>query len=413
MSDQDAPPKARGPNRVAVGAALVLACALALIWRQLRAPERLAVFAAASQSYPVGVVGEELIVRRLASASLDIRATPLRGGAERSILTFDAGAEPRLNPDSLRITRRGVFCQSFDPVEVTPLPPRRPEGSTTHATWPRRPRMRLWRLPLSGGKPQEIMPERRAVWKMAAGDYCYWLESPLLGDGQPLVTRIDDPPQQKLWAAPLAGGPARSVAVLGQLARVAAGTHGVFWATEPGPQADLVYARPPSFSLAVIPKVNGYEPPREVGDRLYWLDGDGSARGMAPKAVHQVVSAAADGSDRRVEMDAARGDDGRAGLFSLSDDGASLLVQRVRELPARGTGAGKTEHSLCRIRPGRGREPEVFVRRAPDEAVTMVGVDAGFVYYTALERRENWLDWSASGLRPRLSRQFYRARIPR
>lgn len=347
---------------------------------------------------------------------MEIRARPIRGGDERPVLSLENVPQGMYDNQAFKIGRDGISYITFDPLKV-PEPPTRqivPRHPPTTYTWPRRPRVRLWHVPLSGGSPQQLIPERPAVSVMRVGEYCYWLESGLMGPGKPLTLPLGESPKQKLFAAPTTGGAPRQIGIVPGNARLMPGVHGVFWsAATRGFQSDLVYVRPPEFALSVIRDVQGSEAPREVGDRLYWLDGASPNSNTGSKRLHQLISTSLDGSDRRVEADTDHGSAAESNLYGLLDDGNALLFQRGRSIPSGEEGRSKSEYALCAFRPGKDKAPVVLTVRHEEETIGTIGADGGYLYFGVSERKENWLDWSPKGMQPRPVLQTYRVRIPK
>jgi len=128
-------------------------------------------------------------------------------------------------------------------------------------------------------------------------------------------------------------------------------------------------------------------------------------------AMRQLASASLDGSDRRVVLDADSLGSERAILSIARTDSVSLYLRREWTRDPKGSGGSITTAALLRVRPDKPDAPEQVLVGPHARAVNVVAVDEGYLYYTAQESQENWLEWWSDDLAPRIVSRLYRVRL--
>lgn len=368
--------------------------------------------------YPVTVLDGVIYYLAPDRLNLDVRSVPVRGGPHRQIYfqRFDGDRSPGFGEplyDLIRISGDGIFFRTREPFRLRasladsgqPLAPR--PGVRLYE--PLRP-VRLWRVPLSGGLPEELSPKIRTHQVHVSRDTVYWVDSELKDLTRPIVKPESWKPRQELFAAPLSGGPPRKVArlpaVYGWL-RVS--SRGIYWRADADLQSWLlVGARAPDFLPRPINDYPyNYELPCETGNRLYWVDRAPGGYGES----HQIVSTAPDGSDRRVELDVDPQRQGKTFISQLTDLGPSFCFLR-HHYSGSARGGFREERALWRFPSDGPGKPQRLVRSLPQKSVQLLAEDEGYVYYLADDLRENWFDWSPRGLMARPVRQLFRIWIP-
>jgi hypothetical protein len=205
--------------------------------------------------------------------------------------------------------------------------------------------------------------------------------------------------------SPLAGGPARRIAV--GMFRMSAGPDGIFWPVAQGDSRITLHTYPPDFPVEVLTDYTGWEAPLQFAGRLYWLGSDLTSADGFPREPSQFHTSLPDGTDHRILLDV---DPQQRDLQSLRDlrlHGTALLFFRVTRL-----GGGPRAVSLCSLRPN---DPVGVVSLSG----TVAGVSGPFwidgssAYFLRVENRENWLDWSPRGLVPRQVGILHRIALPR
>lgn len=313
---------------------------------------------------------------------------PVTGGKSRT-LTPAFGA-----PGSLRaaqLTDLGVVIRSEEPVAPRPDAPsprfRFAFGGV---------RTRLWHTRLDGQPARELLPELRMTQAAAAGEHCYWLDTP----GAPSEHR------RTLRVTPLRGGSTQVIALgLQPFTRLEPLGPGVTWtASRPGSgRQDRYLALPPDFQVRAV--LDCYGTAELLGERLYWIDhrpaSDPSGLSLP---VRRLLCATLE-SDRRQELLTLTGSsvwEDRGHLLGVHGGRLYALLYRRR------TKSGEPEKPrLCEVRESAIREVAPL---RPE--VRFTWLEDGCLYYTAEEVRENWLDWSPTGLQGQHSQGLYRHRLP-
>lgn len=416
----------------AVLAALAVISGVWLLFRRLSGPSRRMVQFERGEGVPLTVIDGEIYYRRPTGQvnALDIRARPLRGGRSRRVLQYtldpklESGIPGEGQVELIGISREGVLFLTREP-RILPQregrpdlgPPGRgapPPRASGENTWLPAPRVHLWRVPLRGGRPEELLAERKAAQMLVSGDTCYWLQSELLELKEPVRRPADAVPRQVLFAEPLKGGVPRKVAVMPRgFEPLHAVGRGVYWHVRLEREKPvLIGARAPAFIPTVV---EGYPSQYagnlvEINNRLFWLDREEPRPSEPSSGNHQIVSAAPDGSDRRIILDLRVERAGRDYLSQLATDGSALYFFRHRASAGRGK-AVPEERLLCRLPPHGRAAPQALLRTTSPGAVHLLGSEGSMVYCLAQETRENWFDWSPHGLEPRLVYQVYQSRV--
>lgn len=338
-----------------------------------------------------------------------VRSTPVAGGPVRELLRD----ESITRGVSLGITRSGISYVRPSTSLPFPYSPSNPTRFTLRPgfTWLGPiSRARCWQVPLSGGAPRELIPERRASQIHVVGDTCYWVEDERLSLREPVLRRISDPPKATLYASPLAGGPHRRIAVLGPNVWVQPRDRGIVWGDRNRNGQPLLYACPPEFALTVLPDFPKLGLPAELGGRLYWTE-PASSRRDEPWVMRQLVSTASDGSDHRVELDTGSLGPEDAILSVARTDDVSLYLRREWTHSQKGSEFTPRLATLLRFRPDKPGSAKKVLGGPHARAVNVIAVDQGYLYYTAQESLENWLDLWSDDLAPRIVSRLYRVRL--
>jgi hypothetical protein len=164
---------------------------------------------------------------------------------------------------------------------------------------------------------------------------------------------------------------------------------------------DRYVALPPSFEIELLEDCSGR--PELLNGRLYWLHSAPKRPGSGEPPRLELTSASVDGRDRKVIADLLNSPDwlpeGR--LLGAHWGRAYCLLTRQ---PRQGKQSLPT---LCEV-------TETQVTR-----IATLPVDAGptwfedgYLYYTRMESRENWFNWSSTGLILKTVRVLYRLRLP-
>jgi hypothetical protein len=267
-------------------------------------------------------------------------------------------------------------------------------------------RARLWSVALDGQAAHELLPELKMAQAVPAGDQCYWLRAG--ADARKTETSRGGArlPHFDLMVTPLRGGNSRTIALgLSSFVRLEPLGHGVSWSVpRPGTwRSDRYLALPPEYAVRVALECSGT--PELLAGRLYWFDqGAGSAPGNPGSMRVKLVSAAESGDDRSelLELSGNATWEERGRLLGIHQGRLYALLYRRSAKP------GALERPmLCEIRDN--SIGEVASLRA---RIGSTWLESGCLYYTAEERRENWLDWTQAGLIPKRAQVLYRIQLP-
>lgn len=290
---------------------------------------------------------------------------------------------------------------------------------------PYEPRARPWRAASGLDAPSATVAGDTSYWV----EHRYWTNVPknLLQqrDGNDVLISVF-PPCSLLKRA-RAGGPTETVLKTAVYGVTALGRSGVCWiepsARNGDPSRDLYYLRNDRSRPAKLVDYKGSGLPVECGDRLYWLQGADILGSTIPATPHtvQLMSAARD-------------------LSSTWTEATLILQGRMVSLAGNGVlfAHGPALYALClgdarlaedpAYRPERRDEnaeiptalfsitlrPRIAVRKLatfPRGAYVFYR-DGGDLYTVISEQRENWFDWSKSGLIPKTAKVLYRYRLP-
>ena len=226
---------------------------------------------------------------------------------------------------------------------------------------------------------------------------------------------IRGPARWDLMATPLDGRPTR---------RLAAGLHGghlldrgprglYLWRWQSSPNNsyyDLVRVNYDEPARTVLPICRNPLPPVDVDGRLFWLERFGKPESIE---ADMIMASSSDGSERRMllRMD--------------SDDRVSRSIGRlwahrgriyclVHETNSPATEGRRWEYRsfFCQIVPGaRDTIRKLFGHSA--EVFSLAAFEGDSAFFAAREIREDWLDWSSTGLNGKSVHTLYRFRLPR
>lgn len=320
-----------------------------------------------------------------------VQGIPVRSGAMRSLIpsvpTGGTVVEHWLTPSGGAILRTNEPAVAASGAEGAPPP----------WGWGVR-RARLWSAGLDGSPARELLRELRMEAAVPSGDACFWLRpSDSARAGRAARSR-------RLMRTPLNGGRSREIcAGLPAATRLEPLGGGVTWAVfQRGSfRMDRCVALPPHFEVEMLEDCAGR--PDLLDGRLYWLHYAPKGPFSAEPARMELTSASLDGSDRKVIADLLQSPD-------WLPDGRLLGVHRGRLycLLSRRSGRNKrSQPTLCEVSATQIRPIATLQGDAGP-----VWFDDRFLYYTRIERRENWLNWSKSGLILKTARVLYRIRLP-
>jgi hypothetical protein len=270
-------------------------------------------------------------------------------------------------------------------------------------------RSRLWLAPLSGGPARELIPDRLAREIHLAGGYCYWVDDERLHLKTPALKPLAASPRALLYATPIGGGTTRRIATLPPSALVQPGVNGVFWGETIAPNRQVLHAQPPDFAPTMLDDASIRLIPLEVGERFYWMDTVAAGSDLQSTRF-RLLSATREGGSPQLLLDTGfEAAELQLSLLGAARDG--LLLRRTR---TRGRGAddiASLDYAVLRYHPGRKNPLEKVMEGQHARTASVIAVDQGFLYYTAQETRENWLDWSPDGLAPQVVSRLYRLRL--
>lgn len=365
--------------------------------------------------------------------SIEVKAQPVAGGPSRVILHERAEHSTEADPGPPVAARPYLLYLSELGSAST--------GSAPHLHAILRT---LRRQPLAGGPPVDIRAGVSTGFVTAAG-FCYWVEkrsgpapsSPELRIGtaagmgkRPAILR---PSACRLLSCPISGGAVRVIARIPQDSRLYPGNKGIYWtlgSANSSARQDLAYASADGNCERLIPDYTGNTGPLELRNRLYWIEdrpegqppdpnpdgGDSqtvtvkssgvSAPPPHPSPRQRIISVLPDGSQRIVVLDQSGKEKDRL-LVGLGEHSGKLYFWSV---PRASSGNDQQNTPvLCRIAPEtRGS----YTRVAPLPRAEGPGCfDGSYFYYAATENRENWWDWSSSGLTTRVVSRVFRLRL--
>lgn len=358
------PPEERAPaaefrrRRSFLGAALVgLALVAGLICVRLLAPpvQHVADFPV-GEPLPFFIRGGEMLFPTGGRTATAFEAQPCGGRTRR--VAMPAVRFP-LDPGGAWVTDTGLLFRTAS------LENRSPSG--TGAFW----RHRLWSASLDGSPARELLPDLRMVQPLPSGSTCYWL--------RPRSATSAD-----LVATPLEGGPSRVLAEgLPLTARLERIEGGVTWIRPSYGGAPVRFvALAPEHRVTPIPDCRGK--PDLVDGRLVWLDDPVLSPGP-----RRLVTAAPDGTDRRVLLDFGVGQEWLLRqVLGAREGGLYVILERQNR-----DGSVAARPTLCRVGLS---GVKALAELRPNVSTTWL--DRDHLYYISRERRENWLDWSAQGL---------------
>lgn len=331
---------------------------------------------------------------------LTIRARAAEGGPWRTVV-HDAHLPAPV--EEVAVQPNGIFYRFGN----------KPDTHST-AVWRERPvigmkvlfpvrRMRMRRAPLTGGPSQEVAPAARASEMWISGEYCYWIRSELTERAKPLSLPVNAYPRAELLATPLAGGSTRRIARLGDYRSVTPCPDGLQWITTTDQVRAAVRTHPPDFRLVVIAPYSSYQPPVVCTDCLYWLQSGNKEEET------KLIRARRDGSGREEILNLPPQSHGS--LLSLGARKGGLFCVTIAQSAATRGQSQMNVYSLDGLRP----RPAAWLGTLLTQARVPTGrltADGDYLYFVRSEERENWLDWSASGLTQRQFTALYRIRLP-
>jgi len=337
----------------------------------------------------------------LGRASNRLQGLPVAGGSSRTLAPHfgTAGTLRATFPTDL-----GLVIRSEEQEASPGFGARNP-----FQFWPPRQRARLWEVALDGQPARELLPGLRMTQAVASGEYCYWLS---LGSASAVAGKDARPAGAfplrtgELRVTPLHGGGFRRIAAgIPPFAHLEPLGRGVSWSVlRPGTlRGDRYLALPPDFQVHVVMDCSGT--PEQLGDRVYWFDQRSASVPGAPSHPElKLESATVDGEQRRELLDLVDSPlwEARGRVLGVHQGKLYALLYR------RSMKSGSPERPvLCEIRDDSVRE------LAPLRAgAGFTWLERGYLYYTVLEMRENWLDWSKQGLAAKRAQVLYRTRLP-
>jgi len=386
-------------RHAAIGPLLAVVASAGLCWLLVQVrPERLR--ALSTPEFPIACRNGWIV--SVGKNSNRLQGLPMREGRSRT-LTPHFGT-----PGTLRATfytDLGVVIRS---EEQEPAP--EPVGASRHPFEfnPGRLRARLWEVALDGRPAHELLPQVRMTQAVASGENCYWL-SPGAARATPAAEgrpwNVAAWRNGELRVTPLRGDGSRLIATrLSLFTRLEPLGRGVSWSVPRRGtlRGDRYLALPPDYEVHVVPDCTGA--PELLAGRLYWFDQRlGLAAGAPVQPELKLVSATLDGEDRRELLDLAGNPkwDERGRLLGVHQEKLYALLYR------RPTKAGMPDRPvLCEVRGESIRE--VAALRS---AIGFTWLESGYLYYTAEELQENWLDWTPKGLATKRTQVLYRTRL--
>lgn len=327
---------------------------------------------------------------------LTIRARAAEGGPWRTVL-HDANLPAPV--EEVAVRPNGIFYRFGNKPDTHSTPVWREKPVVgMKVLFPVR-RMRMRRAPITGGPSQEVAPAAKASEMWISGEYCYWIRSELTERAKPLSLPVNDYPGTELMATPLVGGPARRIARLGDYGPITPCSDGLQWSTNIGRTSAVVRTHPPDFQLVAV----AHQPPVEYSGRLYWFQSSGEQKPI------ELISTRQDGSDRQEVLNL--GPNTGGSLLDLGTGKRGILCMINERRPAMPGKAPTTLYTLSQLRLKPSARLDPLLRPARDR-INVVAVDGDYLYYVRSEERENFLDWSASGLTQRRFTTLYRIRLP-
>jgi hypothetical protein len=356
--------------------------------------------------------------------ALVVRSRSLSGGEPVEVGRDVAhGAEFR----PVAVTRTGIYylVERLGPVPREKLSSLRfasgpwllsvRQGMFEPAEFPVMWHARLRRMPLRGGAvkeypwPVDRMDTGQSERRRRAAvlhDRIYWVCDRPAGT----ISRLYSGPQPRLivgaradlLSAPVEGGePVCLARDLQPRGSVLASTQAVLLVVPrdaPDLRADIYRcagAGPPTVMRGFL----GTFPLVDLEGRLYWVQ----ETSIMPLR-QDIMSMRPDGSDRRVHLridpDQTVGPVGR-----LATDGRYLYF--VRTEPSKN---GGLRHAFCRLDP-RSADRVQLITYLPGGHSPMT-FDGQAAYFTEIEERDGWLDWTATGLNMNYVPVLYRIRLP-
>lgn len=320
---------------------------------------------------------------------------PARGGRART-LDLSPGHTAR----GAQVTETHlIYLTSRDPF----APGERPNPAAGQGT-SRVYAYELHRLPWSGGS-REVEHFQGEPGAVLTPEGCYWWGK-RHGENRPL------------HFLPLLEGEAREIGG-GEGMLLGGGSSGGAVVLIPnmtrGERRQSLQVRGQAPPLAVIADVSGVPAAVHVAGRRYWVEHGAEVMiGAEPRPnteprPDRIMSSRPDGSDRKIELEAQN----RAVEFGqLLGYGEDLYMALAELLPDRmNNGRSVRVVSLCRLRPGDPTAEPKRVCTIPGRGGTCY-LDGQDAYFAVTEDRENWWDWSASGLIPQRVTAWYHFRLP-
>jgi hypothetical protein len=380
--------------------------------------------------------------------------SPGRGGGPASVRLITDDALYYVQPES---PQPGIATANGVP-RFFPGGSRRPAAAQPV---PGPPRERLFRASLDGGAVADITPRdgprsqaQPGLFSLTAiGDTLYWTRARLTGavvrhirarsigvvamagrsgDSAGSGRRVTSLPDRvvsievnryrtDVLAMPAVGGHWSCVCSVddSSLSAPSASDTTLYWldrAIGGEDRATLYSLREGEHRVRVYHGFDGSDVPCEVGGRIYWLSGPAAITGMGAglDRSRKLVCANPDGSARRIVAPADLDGNGLRTIVSLqARDGKLYAVVRVltprRQATGVVPGSPGMDEEVCRVRPGSARLMEPLCRVPVGSVLSFAG---RYLYYSVWEDREQWLDWSSSGVALKNVNVLYRRRLP-
>jgi hypothetical protein len=167
----------------------------------------------------------------------------------------------------------------------------------------------------------------------------------------------------------------------------------------PDVRSDIYRHVPGAARPTVLRDFLGDFPVVDLKGRLYWIQ----ETSLMPHR-QELISARPDGGDRRVHL-RAEPDETGGNIGRLASDGRYLYF--VRDDIQK---SGIPRHTFCRLDPGDADRVRQVAYLPPNHSP--MTFDGRAAYFTEMEERDSWLNWSTSGLNVTYVPVLYRVRLP-
>jgi hypothetical protein len=361
-----------------------------------------------------------LAVMRLGLASRYERVLQLQTGRSWQFQTVRNGKIFILSRDEQNLTLHAFEPHAAgDIVALDPVPPNSQtedihqlafEGADLYYVREPRPVSKLVPAPVDPNNPRRLKRVRRISGGSKAPATMLEVGSEvqlmLLGSDAFLVTPSQKKPQvgasgREIWLRSLARRTQRKIGTLPAGVDCALGPHGISYVVDTKGEKALLHLGRGAERIERMPN-----PPAsarlDTENGTFWVE-------PAPKRGRQRLawSPYREAGKELLAEWSARSNAESVHLVEKRGPYVYLLLVGTHSAHVLGSSSATT---LARVRTSGGGGLEK-VAALPQGALPPGAFDGDYYYFECAERRENWLDWSAAGLRPQLQTAVYRIRL--